>query len=118
MKELRDVSIDDVRTLVAERQRYDDWLAALEAKRSETPSRVFERVYGDYFARRVGVTEQLREHVDALASLGDELEARIGELESQLATHEDERASSSSPSDARASTCSRNCSITPTRRAE
>ena len=92
MKELRDVSIDDVRTLVAERQRYDDWLAALEAKRSETAARVFERVYGDYSARRVGVMEQLREHVDALASLGDELEARIGELESQLATHEDERA--------------------------
>lgn len=92
MKELRDVSIDDVRTLVAERQRYDDWLAALEAKRSETPARVFERVYGDYFGRRAGVIDKLREHVDALSSLGDDLEGRIGELESQLATHEDERA--------------------------
>ncbi len=92
MKELRDVSIDEVRTLVAERQRYDDWLAALEAKRSETPARVFERVYGDYFARRTGVIEKLREHVDALSSLGDDLEGRIGELETQLATHEDERA--------------------------
>jgi len=86
------VSIDDVRTLVAERQRYDEWLAALEAKRSETPARVFERVYGDYFARRTGVIEKLREHVDALSSLADDLEGRIGELESQLATHEDERA--------------------------
>ena len=91
-KGLRDVSIDEVRTLVAERQRYDDWLAALEAKRSETPARVFERVHGDYFARRTGVIEKLREHVDALSSLGDDLEGRIGELESQLTTHEDERA--------------------------
>lgn len=92
MKELRDVSIDDVRTLVAERQRYDDWLAALEAKRSETPARVFERVYGDYFGRRAGVIDRLHEHVDALSSLGDDLEGRIGELEAQLAAHEDERA--------------------------
>ena len=92
MKELRDVSIDDVRTLVAERQRYDDWLAALEAKRSDTPVRVFERVHGDYSARRIGVIEKLREHVGALAALGDDLEGRIEDLESQLASHEDERA--------------------------
>lgn len=92
MEELRDVSIDDVRTLVGERQRYDDWLAALEAKRSDTPVRVFERVHGDYFARRSGVIEKLREHVGALAALGDDLERRIEDLEAQLASHEDERA--------------------------
>ncbi len=86
------MSIDDVRTLVAERQRYDDWLAALEAKRSDTPVRVFERVHGDYSARRIGVIEKLREHVGALAALGDDLEGRIEDLESQLASHEDERA--------------------------
>ena len=86
------MSIDDVRTLVAERQRYDDWLAALEAKRSDTPVRVFERVHGDYFARRSGVIEKLREHVGALAALGDDLERRIEDLEAQLASHEDERA--------------------------
>ena len=86
------MSIDDVRTLVAERQRYDDWLASLEAKRSETPARVFERVHGDYFARRTGVIAKLREHVGSLAALGDDLAERIGALESQLASHEDERA--------------------------
>jgi hypothetical protein len=48
MTETRIVSIEEVRTLVAERQRYEDWLAALEAKRAETPVRVFERVHGDY----------------------------------------------------------------------
>ena len=86
------MSIDDVRTLVAERQRYDDWLAALEAKRSDTPARVFDRVHGDYFARRTGVIEKLREHVGSLSALGDDLEGRIGALETQLASHEDERA--------------------------
>ena len=84
--------IEDVRRLVAERQRYDDWLMALEAKRAETPIRVFDRVHSDYLGRRLGVMEQLREHVDALAALGDDLETRIGTLEAQLTTHEDERA--------------------------
>jgi hypothetical protein len=92
MTERHDVSIEDVRLLVAERQRYDDWLAALEARRAETPARVFERVYGDYVGRRSGVLEQLRGHVETLATLGHDLETRIGALEEQLAAHEDERA--------------------------
>ena len=92
MTERHDVSIEDVRLLVAERQRYDDWLAALEARRAETPSRVFERVYGDYLGRRTGVLEQLREHVETLTTVGRDLETRIIALEEQLASHEDERA--------------------------
>ncbi len=92
MKELGDVSIDEVRTLVAERQRYDDWLSALEAKRTETSGRVFDRVRADYSARRAAVIGALAGHVDALAALGGGLEARLGELDAQLATHEDERA--------------------------
>ncbi len=86
------MSIEDVRTLVAERQRYDDWLASLDAKRADTPVRVFERVYGDYAARRSAVVERLREHLGPLASLGADLDARIQALDSELATHEDERA--------------------------
>jgi hypothetical protein len=86
------VSIDEVRTLVGERQRYDDWLGALEARRGETPARVFDRVFGDYRARRAGVMSQLREHVPALAALGDSLDARLHALEERLGTLEDERA--------------------------
>ena len=67
MTETRDVSIDEVRALVTERQRYDDWLTALDAKRDETPSRVFERVYGDYVARRRDVLVRLRAHVGGLS---------------------------------------------------
>ena len=86
------MSIEDVRTLVAERQRYDDWLASLEAKRADTPVRVFERVYGDYSGRRTAVVERLRAHLRPLAALGADLDARSQALESELATHEDERA--------------------------
>lgn len=92
MTESRDVSIEEVRALVAERQRFDDWLAALDARRAETPARVFERVHGDYVARRRDVMERLRQHVGGLAASGDELDGRLSVLESKLGTLEDERA--------------------------
>ena len=91
MTETRAVSIEDVRTLVAERQRYDNWLSALAARQAETPARVYERVQSDYAARRGGVTEQLRSHISALAALGDERDAQLHALESALAALEDER---------------------------
>ncbi|MCZ8204499.1 hypothetical protein [Gemmatimonas sp.] len=80
------MSIEEVRALVAERQRYDEWLAALEAKRAETPARVFERVHGDYVGRRAGVLTQLQAHVGALATSGGELEQRLGDLEGRLSS--------------------------------
>ena len=86
------MSIEEVRALVAERQRYDDWLAALEAKRTETPVRVYERVHADYQARRTQVVDQLQSHVDALATLGNDLERQLDALDAQLNTLEDERA--------------------------
>jgi hypothetical protein len=85
------VSIDEVRSLVAERQRYDDWLTALDGRRAETPSHVFDRVYGDYVARRDAVMAQLREHVGALATHGTELGRRLSSLEAELTALEDER---------------------------
>jgi hypothetical protein len=85
------VSIDEVRSLVAERQRYDDWLTALDARRAETPGRVFDRVHGDYVARRDAVMAQLREHVGALTTHGIELDSRLSTLEAESATLEDQR---------------------------
>ena len=85
------VSIEEVRVLVAERQRYDDWLTALEARRAETPARVFDRVYGDYSARRSAVLERLHTHVDGLSAMRTQLDGRLEELETTLASLEDER---------------------------
>ena len=73
MMESRAVSIDEVRSLVAERQRYDDWLTALDARRAETPGRVFERVRGDYVARRDAVMAQLGDPVGALSAHAEAL---------------------------------------------
>lgn len=92
MTESHVVSIEEVRSLVAERQQYDDWLAALEARRAETPARVFDRVYADYVGRRSGVMERLNAHVGPLAALTHDLDQRLQELEGRLATLEDERA--------------------------
>ena len=92
MTETRIVSIEEVRTLVAERQRYEDWLAALEAKRAETPVRVFERVHSDYVARRHDVMNRLHEHVGGLTTMVNDFDARLHALDSQLGTLEDERA--------------------------
>jgi hypothetical protein len=91
MTEQNVVSIEEVRVLVAERQRYDDWLAALEARRAETPLRVFERVFGDYSARRTEVMDRLHTHVDGLTTLSSQLDQRLSDLESTLASLEDER---------------------------
>ncbi len=92
MTEQNVVSIEDVRVLVAERQRYDDWLTALEARRAETPARVFDRVFADYGARRAEVLTQLHTHVDGLTALRTQLDQRLEELEGTLAGLEDERA--------------------------
>lgn len=86
------VSIEEVRALVAERQRYDDWLAALEAKRADTPPRVFDRVYADYIGRRSEVISGLQSHIGELSAFGSDLEQRLGNLEMQLAAHEEELA--------------------------
>ena len=86
------MSIEEVRALVAERQRYDDWLAALEAKRADTPARVFDRVFGDYVGRRTEVITRLQSHIGDLSTIGSELEHRLGDLETRLSAHEEELA--------------------------
>lgn len=86
------MSIEEVRALVVERQRYDEWLAALDSKRADTPPRVFDRVYGDYVDRRAEVITQLQAHVGELSALGMELEQRLSDLETQLSANEEELA--------------------------
>lgn len=86
------VSIDEVRSLVAERQRYDDWLGALEAQRAETPVRVYERVQSDYRTRRDDVTTKLSEHVEMLSTLRTQLDERLAIVDAELTELEDARA--------------------------
>jgi hypothetical protein len=83
---------DAVTTLFAERQRFEGWLAALEARRAATPQHIYERVKSDYEGRLRGVMEQLRAQRANVEARASSLTNRIGELETEARTHEDERA--------------------------
>jgi hypothetical protein len=73
MAEREPVSLDALNGLLKERQRYEEWLAALEDKRANTPESVYQRVQGDYQTRLREVSSklaeragELRENIDAL----------------------------------------------------
>jgi hypothetical protein len=75
MAEKEPVSLDALNGLLKERQRYEEWLAALEAKRASTSESVYQRVQADYQTRLREVSSklaeragELRENIDALAS--------------------------------------------------
>ena len=59
-------SLTLVESLMDERRKFEHWLAALEARRSATPERVFTRVHADYHDRLDSVVEQLKEHTEGL----------------------------------------------------
>ncbi len=75
-----------------ERRRYESWLAALEARRAETPKHVFTRVHADYTARLEAVIHRLVAHTDGLRAELTTLTTRIASLEEQQHRARDERA--------------------------
>ena len=77
MAEKEPVSLDALNGLLKERQRYEEWLAALEAKRATTSESVYVRVQADYQTR-------LREVSGKLAERAGELRANIDVLTSKL----------------------------------
>ncbi|HSJ63013.1 MAG TPA: hypothetical protein VK922_03795 [Gemmatimonadaceae bacterium] len=83
---------DAVTTLFAERQRFEGWLTALEARRANTPLHIYERVKSDYEGRLRGVMEQLRAQRATVEARASSLSNRIGELDVEARKHEDERA--------------------------
>jgi TolA-binding protein len=75
MAEKEPVSLDALNGLLKERQRYEEWLAALAAKRASTSESVYVRVQSDYQTRLREVSTklaeragELRENIDALTS--------------------------------------------------
>ena len=85
-------SLTLVESLMAERRKYEQWLAALEARRSTTPERVFMRVHTDYHDRLDAVIEQLKEHTEGLRAELASLTLRLTALEEEQQQREDERA--------------------------
>ena len=83
---------EQVSALYEERQRFEAWLAALEAKRATTPVHIYTRVHADYGARLQRVVEELRTHRTALQELESTLIDRLTALDSDEAKHRDEAA--------------------------
>lgn len=80
--------------LMEERRRYELWLAALEAKRAETPKHVYSRVHADYTTRLESVIGRLSGQVEGLRSELTSLATRIASIEEQQHRARDERAES------------------------
>ncbi len=85
-------AIATVGTLMEERRRYELWLAALVARRAETPKHVYSRVHADYTARLESVVERLTGQVTGLRAELTTLATRIATLEEQQHRARDERA--------------------------
>ena len=81
-----------VSALMAERRRYEGWIAALEARRAGTPDHVFTRVHSDYMTRLDTVLVQLTSHADDLRRALASLESRRDALTADHRKAEDERA--------------------------
>ena len=82
----------EVPGLIAERRRYESWLAALEARRESTPGHVFDRVQADYRARLQRVAEELASHRQAIEEERTSVESRVSLLEAEDRMRRDERA--------------------------
>src|SRR5688500_672017 len=83
MSEKEPVMLDALNGLLKERQRYEEWLAALEAKRATTSESVYERVHADYETRLRDVSGKLASRAGELRETIDALSARLEELSRQ-----------------------------------
>lgn len=77
----RESALDAATQLLAEREKYEQWLEDLEAKKDSTPSKVFDRVRQDYLARLQTVMEQLEQYTSTLQEHAENLVAKLRELE-------------------------------------
>jgi hypothetical protein len=84
--------LEQVRTLAADRQRLELWIAGIDRASVEAPSHVRERVRADYVQRHATVDGQLRAHVAQLVPLLQALDQRAAEIAAQAQRDADERA--------------------------
>jgi hypothetical protein len=85
-------SLSELPGLLAERRRYESWLAALDARRETTPGHVFERVQADYRSRLARVTEQLESHRHIVEEERTSVQSRLSLLQAEERMRRDERA--------------------------
>ena len=84
--------IQDVQALLAERRKYEQWIAQLEARKESTPAHVYTKVHGDYVARLSEAQQKLSSESGTVQKLAAELEASLATQERQIGEKTDERA--------------------------
>jgi hypothetical protein len=84
--------MDALNALMEERNRYEQWLAQLDARKGATPPHVFERVRGDYGARLNSVLDQLAGRATELQETAGTLAERVAALYADETALRDERA--------------------------
>jgi len=89
---MADVPLDEIRSLVDERARYEAWIEALESRRAASAEHVYQRVRGDYDARLQHVLADLGAHVGPMEASERALAGRQDELTSSLSERHDELA--------------------------
>ena len=92
MTDARTKQIQEIEVLLAERRKYEQWLAQLDARKDGTPSHVFVKVHRDYSARLGEAQQKLSSESGAVHALATELEESLAKLERQIAERTDERA--------------------------
>ncbi|MGK2963397.1 MAG: hypothetical protein ACSLFK_14840 [Gemmatimonadaceae bacterium] len=73
-------ALDALRSLIAERQQYEQWIASLESRKEGTPEHVFERVKGDYQSRLERVIGDIGGHAEELQLSISTLSSRLVEV--------------------------------------
>ena len=73
-------ALDALRTLIAERQQYEQWMSSLELKREGTAEQVYDRVQADYKTRLERVVTEIRGHAEELQLSISTLSSRLVEV--------------------------------------
>lgn len=85
-------TMDAVAALMQERQKFEGWLSALDARRANTPPRVYERVQADYQGRLDTVMSELAGRASELEAVSRGLHARVDTLRAEEEKRQEERA--------------------------
>ena len=72
--------MDALNALMEERNRYEQWLAQLDARKGTTPTHVFARVRADYDERLTKVLDQLAGRATELQSTASTLAEKVAAL--------------------------------------
>jgi hypothetical protein len=86
--------LENVAALILERQRIENWLATLDARKANTPDHVYQRVRGDYAARLKAITEQLMARSAALKAHVEQIGGRLTQFGTEAQRLRDIRAES------------------------